>query len=800
MTSENGTDRVGERVGAYRLVGLIGSGGMGDVYKAVRDDEQYQAEVAIKLMRKDAHDNLVEERFKVERQILAALEHRNIARLLDGGTTNAGEPFVVMELVVGKPIDHYCDERRLGVRERIELFLQVCAALGYAHQRLIVHRDLKPNNILVTADGSVKLLDFGIAKILESSPISDERFLTEVSVRLMTPAYSSPEQFRGECITTATDVYALGLILYELLSGRRAFQAASRAESDIAAAVLNSDPGKPSSRIFQQGSDTTSISESRSESPQKLKRLLSGDLDAIVMKAIRKEPKDRYESVDRLAEDLRRHLRSEPVAAHQGSTRYLLRKFVSRHKVAVVAVAAVSLSLVVGMAATIREARIARANELRAQRHFNDVRRLANSLVFEINDSIQGLQGSTAARKHIVQRAQEYLENLAKDSAGDATLLRELAVVYSRLAGIQGNSRQANLGDTEGALQSYRKAAALLESAVAIEPTNSDLIGLQASAYRQIADAQLVQGYTDDGKRFLQLALQIIEPLSAANPSNTDMRFTLGKTYETMAYAYRDDEEFAQALDYYGKAHAIYEQLLAARPGDENLQQELSYSHKHLGGTLIRQQQWTAALEHYDAARLIDEAQLALDPLNVDKRLGLTFIYSDTGYILHKQEKFDAALAAHYKALAVREALVAADPQNARMRSTLSNTLGAIGNTYYAKGETAKSLEAHAASLRNREILLRINPSSKPARYDIASTQLAMSDNYEKLAREAKAQSVAAGFCKQSLELSRKSLQGFKQLNAEGKQWVPDSELALIEQSIAECERIIAGSRSTAGS
>jgi eukaryotic-like serine/threonine-protein kinase len=791
-------DRVGSRIGAYRLVDLIGTGGMGHVYKAVRDDDEYRAEVAIKLMRSDVNGRLIAERFKTERQILASLDHRNIARLLDGGRTDEGELYVVMELVDGRPIDRYCDEKRLTISERVSLFLQVCAAIGYAHQRLIVHRDLKPTNILVTADGSVKLLDFGIAKILDSSPLSGDGTLTEASMRLMTPAFSSPEQHRGDPITTATDIYALGLVLYELLSGHRAFPTSHRSEREMAAAILETDPDKPSSRVKGVDPDNDTISGLRCDTPSKLKRRLSGDLDAIVMKAIRKEPKDRYGTVDQFSEDLRRHLRSEPVTAHKGTTRYFMRKFIARHQLAVTAAAIVTVSLVIGVVVTQREARIARANEVRAQQHFNDVRKLANTLVFEINDSIKDLRGSITARKLIVQRAVEYLETLSKDSANDPALLREIAAVYIKLGGIQGSRRQSNLGDVEGALTSYGRATTLLETAFAAEPKNTALAIELASAYRQTSEVATSHGDDEDGDRYLEKAFAIIAPLSKTHATDKNVRYELAKIYEARGVDRRARLENAApeimttALDWHKKAHGIYVALLAADPDNELYRQEVSASHKHMGALLAKMKNWKEALEQYNASLAIDEALLALDPEDVQKRLSITFTYSDTGYILGQQGEHDAALGFHQKALAVRKALLAADPLDVRVRGALSYTLNSIANNYFRKADYVAAVEAYGESLQNREVLLNLNPSSKQQQFEVANAQMGLGSAYANLSRNAKNLTAAKTACTQAIDWSRKTLATLVRLNEKEKTWATATDFKRIEENISDCQRIIA--------
>jgi len=281
----------GQRIGPYQVVEEIGHGGMGVVYRAVRADDQFRKEVAIKVVRGGLNDELSLQRFRAERQILANLDHPNIARLLDGGTVD-GRPYVVMEYVQGMPIDEYCDQRKLPVRARLELFGKVCSAVAYAHQRLVIHRDIKPGNILVTASGEAKLLDFGIAKIVDAD--MDAGAPTVTMVRLMTPEYASPEQMRGEAITTATDVYSLGVVLFGLLSGARPYRTTGRTVNEMARAVLEQEPERPSAALDRANENDAELAGlARGTSPEKLRRRLRGDLDNIVLKAIRKDPERR---------------------------------------------------------------------------------------------------------------------------------------------------------------------------------------------------------------------------------------------------------------------------------------------------------------------------------------------------------------------------------------------------------------------------------------------------------------------------------------------------------------------------
>jgi WD40 repeat protein/serine/threonine protein kinase len=375
---------VGKHIGAYQLIELVGSGGMGEVYRAIRADDEYKKQVAIKLIRTGQSSARLIRRFRNERQILASFDHPNIARMLDGGTTEDGMPYFVMELIEGEPINRYCDARKLDVAARLRIFLKVCSAVQYAHQRLVIHRDLKPNNILVTASAEPKLLDFGIAKILAPSAqpgavqadaaaefagaadgLAAGEY-TKTEFRLLTPEYASPEQLNGEPLTTASDVYSLGVLLYDLLTGRRPH---ARDGQDAA------EPRKPSSLIRQGGLSRAAGAESRSTvcegSSQRLRRRLQGDLDNIVLMALRRDPARRYDSVENFAEDIRRHLGSLPVRARRDTIRYRSAKFLVRYAIGVTVVGAIGVALALGLLIALRESRIAQAQEARAQRELN---------------------------------------------------------------------------------------------------------------------------------------------------------------------------------------------------------------------------------------------------------------------------------------------------------------------------------------------------------------------------------------------------------------------------------------------
>jgi len=366
--------------GNYKIIREIGAGGMGAVFLAERSDGEFEQQVAVKIIRQSIADKQITNRFKRERQILASLNHPNIARLLDGGITPDGLPFLAMEYVEGLPVNEFAETRNLSVEERLELFLQVCAGVAFAHRNLIVHRDLKPSNIFVTKDGAPKLLDFGLAKLLDESLDAEQ---TQTAFRALTPAYASPEQLKGETITTASDVYSLGVVLYELLTGERPFHFKNPSLEEAVHVVCDSDPIRPSeaakgdSKItnyeLREATNGARQTETRDEKPHpksKIQNLksLKGDLDTIVLQALRKEPERRYKSVPEFAEDIERYLQGLPVKARPNTFTYRAEKFFSRNIIAVAASLLILLTLIGGITATAWQARASRIERDAAQR------------------------------------------------------------------------------------------------------------------------------------------------------------------------------------------------------------------------------------------------------------------------------------------------------------------------------------------------------------------------------------------------------------------------------------------------
>lgn len=437
-------DPAGQVIGPYCIVRSLGRGGMGEVFLAERADEQFHQQVAIKLVRYGLLSRQMQNRLRQERQILASLDHPNIARLYDGGATQDGTPYIVMEYVDGEPIDSYCDKRCLTIEQRLRLFVTVCSAVHRAHQNLIVHRDLKPSNILVTPDGVPKLLDFGIAKMLDERGLNNHTMaVTQADVRVMTPGHASPEQIRGDLISTASDTYVLGVLLYELLSGYKPYVLRGNRLAELERVICEDSPPTLSVAITSAehtpDSGIAQIAAQRAVSPAKLRRELSGDLENIAMMAMRKEPERRYSSVEQFAADVERHLNGMPVIARADSWAYRASKFVGRHSL-VVALSVAFIALLVGFTITTymqsqriaHERDLARAERTRAEEERGRAEAVASFLIesFRLADPSQSRGKDITAREILDTGATRITRELRSQPALQATLLDVIGSVY----------------------------------------------------------------------------------------------------------------------------------------------------------------------------------------------------------------------------------------------------------------------------------------------------------------------------------------------------------------------------------
>jgi serine/threonine protein kinase/tetratricopeptide (TPR) repeat protein len=690
---------IGRRVGFYRIVEEIGRGGMSEVYKAVRDDDEYHKEVAVKVLRRGYNSRSLLRHFKVEKQILATLDHPNIARLLDGGSTEEGLPYLVMDYIRGQPIDEYCAQRRLGLAARLELFRALCGAVQHVHQHLMVHGDLKCSNVLVANDGTVKLLDFGIARLLNPTPAPADPKAT--ALLALTPEYASPEQIRGGPITTASDVYSLGVVLFRLITGALPYRLPNGFSYDLAARICEAEPPPPSGAARR--SETAEIAG--------FWRELTGDLDNIALMALQKDPAKRYPSVEQLNEDVRRHLHGFPVVARSASILYMLAKFVSRHRVGLAAAVLLMLTLIGGIVATGWEAHIAGIERARAERHFEEVRKLADTFMFDVNGAIENLPGSTAARQMLVVNSLKYLDGLSAESANNASLQRELAIAYEKVADIQGGFRSANLGDAPGAIASYRKALGIRAKLIAASPSAQDVRRELLRTYGKLAELLSDSGDQQEAIKTSRLVLEQARKLSAAPESTAADRRNLGNAYLSLGWLLAKSGEVDHGLALAYQGIGIYQALLESDLHDTRSRRNLAVTYGRLGEVLVNSSRYAEALTAYTKDLDIVREMANADPRNGDlqniegyARLGIGDARAGVG-------EMRAALEEHAQGVSILRALYDADAKDDQARFDLAYALGQASEPLTSVGE----LQAAERDLQESvEILTRSAGAAGP--------------------------------------------------------------------------------------
>ena len=731
---------IGQRLGPYRITGFLGRGGMGAVYRAVRDDAAFQKEVAIKLLRGGLDSRSVLRRFEQERQILARLEHPHIARLLDGGTGANGVPFLVMEFVEdGITVTQHCAGSALDLQQRLLLFLDICSAVGYAHQNLIVHRDLKPGNILVDKSGSVKLLDFGIARVLSDNA---DQTVTVAGAQMLTPEYASPEQVRGEPVTTATDVYSLGIILYELLTGKKAQEIADTSLAAISRAVCETIPIRPSQAV-------------PNNSPIRA-RDLRGDLDNIILKSIHKDRDRRYSSVEQFAEDVRAHLQGMPVKARPDSFSYRASKFFGRNRLSVTLGVAAAVMLSVSSFLLWRQAQA-------TQRRFDQVRHLSNSFLFEFHDAIENLPGSTKARRLVVEKGLQYLEALTVDAVNDPQLAREVGLGYKKLGDVQGDPLRSNLGDTKGALESYRKSVQMLEQAWiaegrtpagrkplqealyrlgAVQRVSKDTKGAlvsfkqaiqQGEEYVKVSDGdieglrQLAKSHdqmgrmaavigVDEGLKSAQRAVQIREELNFKGIVDQNSLGDLGSSYATLGLVLARMGKTDDALEAYKKSLSLQEKTASLKPDEVSSQRTLMIALSHVGDTLgnshmINLGRFAEGAEIY--ARVVDRARwlVSVDPQDKKAQVDLGFALLRYGNVLRAAVDYDKAWRAMEEARGVLETIHRTDPSNASVEQNLAFLHFQFAELYAARSQWALAIAKNEEAMAMLGRFIKADPA-----------------------------------------------------------------------------------------
>jgi serine/threonine protein kinase len=734
---------IGRTLGSYKILSLLAAGGMGEVYRAIRADGLYPQAVAIKLIRRELAGQIMLSRFRVEREILAALQHPNIARILDAGITDAGLPYIVMELVEGESIDRYCEHHALSVRQRLELFIDVCAAVHFAHQHLTVHRDLKPGNILVTNDGVVKLLDFGIAKVLDAD--SSVEALT--SLHAMTPEYSSPEQIRGEPITTATDIYSLGVILYRLLTGRSPYRSLNSDPYALAREVCDTEPLKPSANVAQE----TTFS----------RKQLAGDLDSIVLMALRKERDKRYESVQQFSADVRRFLDNRTVSARPRTWTYSASRFIVRNKAVSLASALLLLVLVAGILATQRQAKIAAAERDRAQRHFDNVRQLANSFMFDIHDEIAKLPGSIKARQLLVNKALTYLDLLAHEPGGDAALQLELAEAYMRVGRVQGQVGYNNLGDHAAALRSFKQAIALLQHLLGNDPASRPESIQLARAYN-LASANLeTLGRPAEELDMISKELDLMQRRLTLVPDSVEILARVGQSFYRRSQFRGGHGDRGGGVADGQRAVELYETVVAKAPEYKH-RDNLSFAYSNLAEMLLK------ADDPVSRAKGIESLRKALSTMqeitankqvNVEGQRHLAVAASELGNALGTVGQAREGLPYIEQSVPIFRALYDADKTNRLAGLDLAESEENEGNLYLALGDPAKAVDHCRSAVQ----LLGAPPSPPESDLELSAAlveaQLDLAKAYASAAQAAASAPQRAGYWREAQLSATASLQ-----------------------------------------
>jgi serine/threonine protein kinase len=805
------------RLGAYELLREIGRGGMGTVWLACRADQQFDKLVAVKLLKRGTDTDELLRRFQAERQILARLEHPNIARLLDAGTTEDDLPYFVMEYVDGLRLNEFIEQEKLSLVDRLRLFLKICGAIQFAHQNLVVHRDLKPGNILITPQSEPKLLDFGVAKLL--APDEDALLMTVAGQERFTPAYASPEQVNGEAVTTLSDVYTAGALLYEMLTDASAhrFSAPHPTPTELLRVVAHEEPARPSIAAADPAT----------------KGQLRGDLDNIILKALRKDPARRYASMGAFAADIQRHLDDKPVTARPDTFSYRAGKFVRRNKVGVAAAAVVVLILLAGIVGTTWQARVATSR-------FNDVRRLAHSVLFDYHDAIANLPGSTVVREKLVHDSLDYLDHLGKQAGNDLSLQREIAAAYLKIGDVEGQPNMANLGHSASALESYRKSLALWQRIVDAAPRDTEATCKLATVYSRIGEVLRDQRDLNAALEQNRKAVALMEGINAADNPNADVRECLAWVYivlgdvlgnpmianagdaagatenyrrgleirerllqedptsrerrkwaavayqrvATMLHA-RDDEP--GAIEQLRKGLEIDEGLLREDPNDAGEQRSVSVDCTYLYLAAFAMGDTAQAKNYISRAIELLEHVVQADPKNVTTQVTLASSYTQMLYVLGRSGDMDGAVRYARKALEIATPLLANDPANLGRLATIRSVHERMADLQLRAGDGAAALSSAREELELNARILAQQPSNTNARRSEAATHAQLGRAHRLIAQHA-----AAG-SPESLESWRSARGEFVQSRdvyreLKDKGVLLGSEPAKLDQVIADLE------------
>jgi serine/threonine protein kinase len=700
MAEETDRENSGLRVGPYQLVRELGGGGMGVIYLAVRSDDQYFQIVAIKMIRRGLASPELVQRFRAERQILATLSHPNIGAILDGGVTEDGRPFIVMEYVEGEPITAASEGRGLSIRQRIELFRSLCSAVHYAHQKLVIHRDIKPTNVLVTPEGMVKLIDFGISKPLVPELVPGDHPRTDAGQRMMTPDYASPEQFLGKPLTTASDIYSLGILLFELLTGSRPYTLHDLTPAEAERVICQGKIRKPSGV---------------GGLPEQTTRAIRGDLDRIVQMAMDPDPARRYQSALHFEEELIRYLQGKPIAARKATAFYRLKKFVFRHRTAAIMAGATAVVVICAIFFDSWQSR-------RAARRVNQIETLADSTISDMTAKLQQSSTSVETQSALFHAELQYLDQLRQSSGNDPKVLLQLSKAYRRVATLEGSPFVANLGNFENAIASFQKAleTALLahEQWPGEETTTAVIIG-----YHQLGEIETFAGELEKARDHYQRCLTLASPFLSEKPGDPLRKRLLSACYSGLGYVQITNLETNKAAQ---NDRAAVQTLGAEPTGDEAYDRHLIALYARLGNDLNELGSNAEAIAIYEKTIPIAENLARKSPSNQNKRMVWVLYSNIVGFLAGTEMlnvgEADRAQVYARKALETSEELAAADSKNALARSDLAYA-------YVGMGDSLSSTRpSEAEGWYRKSIELTRQLGSRP------ETQLELAERDEKLA------------------------------------------------------------------
>src|SRR5215472_2519983 len=680
-----------QRVGPYEIGELIGRGGMGAVYGAQRADGKFEQLVAIKVVQDRLATSFGADRLQQECRILAGLEHPNIARLFDAGMSDNGIPYFVMERIDGVPIDIFCRDHALSLHQRLRLFLQVCDAVQFAHQKLVVHRDLKPENILVTKTGIPKLLDFGIAKVLDPSASALSQTVTQV----MTPEYASPEQVQGEPVSTLTDIYSLGCVLYKMVTGVSPHQL--QGVSPAQAVQIICEREVPDPRKFAD---------------------VPADVAHILGMALRKEPQRRYRSVEQLAGDIQRLLGGQPLLAGPDTAWYRYGKFVRRNWLAVTAVTAVVVAVGAGAGIATWQAR-------RAERRFADVRRLANVFLFDFEKSIRNVPGTTRARELVVTTALEYLQKLAQDAAGDSALKREVASAYEKVGDIQGSANVSNVGNTAGAVRSYEQALSL-RRALGDPVSGTPSARLEyARLLNKVAKIQERINDVDGAIRNSQEAIAGSKEVLKSKPDDATALAVMATAYMELSSALHRRSDVQGAIESAQQGVVLAERLAAASPRDRFPRLELASGYWMQGSLFALLHKNTEGAAGFEKALTIYRQLLAEFPDDAEIRRYNLMVLSRISFLEFGDASKDKAqglkaVAHGREAYTMAEQFVAADPANVEALNDVMATAIALGQYLNELGDHAEARRLLERGVSVTTELVQRDPGSRENQLNLA--------------------------------------------------------------------------------